>query len=638
MADEQVGGRASPITTATTMIGYFDRLPPELMLDILGRMKMQELAVLMQCSKGLQAYIEPEVYRHKFVRDIAMTWAIRSSKPGLIRRLVNKYGASPSFYGGSMANDLIDAVPHIWRSLYNRPKLTLLTAMKNHYGADELLRTLIELGACLDPYACVHSQKDIREVNYPEDNMSEILHDQASHFPQRLMRMRTRETSQQEAKLTAFRYYYDTGRDWFIKKRGAAPSILHALPRLIRSDNDLPIIQLILDKEVSESLGYYAQGMSYPPIDKIYFWATPIDVFMDCLSLRYLRQRVRIEDDDFGGDDITYSAHSNMAVFLQNHARADLASKRAPPRVKDKSRAKEDGPEDVSQIYPGEPTDPLLDEWYGWKRVVSPVTLEILLDRITVSGMAHPVASSYAELLKSMFSSGWGQAARLMSKYDGPAPESRFPSWTSGAESVGRRTLAMLLLCDDQSSLQSRELHQYIVYAVRRADMLFMDKVIDNIEQVFSDLASFIDVEGPYVPNLADDDVELQYHYFNRSAAPMINRSQATYPVEGWTALHEICRLWNLQMIAYEKSRIKHSPDYPVPRFARETATTMKLLATLVLHKFPIHQMSDEEMAPYEILLKDPDSDLSKESVMLLQSIGQYMKTARLVDLLAVKK
>lgn len=793
------------------MSGYFGMLPPELMAKILDELKPPAMVALMKCSKNLHVYVEAEIFLHKFARDVVMDWGIRNGQLNVIRRLVEKYGASPSFYGGAILNATVQGQPVALptdRFACVYPKSTLLAVLKYAPDIEEALLTFAKLGAVLEPALCTRSTKDVAESGFPRDKLSSIWYRQMYSFARRMVAMPTKTEKQRKDKLAALQYYYDTGCESFVTHRGALPNIVCSLPRLIRSDDDLSTVRFILDQEgivevkgnkieerrkrhkaegddeamldegnsqgeeaivyrepscsypivdrpercgpngapisplsaavlcdakkvfnlliergadingpkldftkhgptthalhipifaaanvlarrkshesgeywinrsvalgadinqmalcklsgkhrpyrpVASSLGYYAQGMSYPPNGCVYFWATPMDVYMDCISLGYLRKRIVEQDDGFGGPGTVDTIEGNMSVFIMHNAHADIARMRSPPRKQDQDTSDGAGTNDSStqkengaqnnqnlsdaayEIYKGDPTDPSLDKWRNWKRIVSPVTIEILLDRVTVSGMAHPVAASYAEVLRECFKSGSGQAARLMSKYDGPAPESRYPSWTSGAEAVGRRTLAMLLLCDDQSESQSIELHRYIVYAVRRADMLFMDKVVDNIEQVFSGPTSHIDVEGPYIPNEMDDDVEYQC-YLADGDDPRINRAQSEDRMDHWTALHEICRLCNLQMIDYDKGR--DNPHNTPPRFARQIPTTMKLLATLLTHGFSMHQEAENGMTPYDVLLQNPDSVLRTESMVLLDTIADYMKITAGMLGLAIK-
>ncbi|ERS96500.1 hypothetical protein HMPREF1624_07416 [Sporothrix schenckii ATCC 58251] len=814
-----------------TMSGYFGLLPPELMRSVLDELNTVDVVSLMRSSKSLHSHVELELFRSKAARDDAMDWAICNAQHNIVRRLVDVYGASPSFFRGTVVmRNMTAGSRGRGRNAATilKARSTLVAVLKRSPDIETTMRVFTELGAVLDPGLCPRSEKDISEANFDLENLRTAWHQQKFTFARRMVSLPTKTEKQQQDKLAVLKYYFDTGRFSF----RVEPSIVHSLPRFIRSDNDLPIVQFILlqdrlrlrrqdttareagrdgnsgnavlldeakpndtqtnlDTEmtepsleidvdnsvadrkaksggpasteapltypivdrpercgphgaplsplsaailcdaqnifslllehgadidgptldfkkygptthathipifaavqvfarrkrgavvqdwierccraganinhmalctlsgkhrpyqpVSSSLSYYAQGSAYPPSGCVYFWATPMDVYLDCLPLTYLRKRT-VEPFDEDDNGYVRSVEVNMTELGLRGAVADCASLRAPPRLRDPDTSDIDAkldsstvnakqrntqvrpgpPLDVEMIYTGAATDPSLDMWRNWKRIVSPTTIEILLDRVTISGMAYPVASSYVEILKEAFGSGSGQEARLMSKYDGPAPESQFPSWTSGAESVGRRTLAMLLLCDDVNKSQSVQLHRYIVYAVRRADMLFMDKVLDNIEQVFSGPYSHIQVEGTFVASKRDDDVEYQCYLADHSKNPHINwHQQSPERMKDWTALHEICRLWNLQMVDYEKSRSNANvPDKPLPRFARELATTMKLLTTLVAHGLPPMQAAGNGLTPIAILSYDPESVLQPASTSLLNTIGDFMKTA----------
>ncbi|CAK7231004.1 hypothetical protein SCUCBS95973_007765 [Sporothrix curviconia] len=753
------------------MSGYFEMLPPELLQDILERLHFRDKVPLTQCNKTLLEYIDPQIFADKAPRDMAMHWAIGNGCMSLVRRLVDKHGASPSFYGGTILPgfDEVDSSPIGFGGMQQMryPQSTLLAVLKRAPHGTDALKTFEELGATVYPQECTRSQKDVAEADFDREEIYSTLDGQRRTLFRRIVSMPT-DTDEHVRDKTAFiRFFYEKGYWKRPDVVGTTCNIAYALPRLIRSDEDLPVVKYVLEQEresnfelswqgarsllnrpeahgprgalvsplshciltdsreifdyllkcgasihgpsvsfekvgptehalhipifaaaytmsrrktneagrywmfhcisvgarintmalcrlsgahkpyrpVEASLSYYSQGLRYPA--KYYFWATPMDVFFDCLSADYLRKRaVQCDEYDVFNNELTedgtvYSAAKNMEAFIANGAVADLGSLRAPPRPKRPMPGLDDDGTEVpgsdmdmdtetvvngnkagdekSIIYPGPATDPSLDQWRNLKRVVSPVTLEVLLDRITVSGLAYPVACSYAEILTQQLKSGLSQAARLMSKYDGPAWETRFPSWPSGPESTGRRTLAMILLCDGDAADQSRELHRYIVYVQRRAGLLFLGNVLSNLEQVFSGPRWMIDVNGPYQPQPATDDIELRQELDKDDAG--IRRTLGNSPEDSewrqkytaarhqkspgtkakmkkWTAMHELCWMWNHQLYLCDLKIAGGIPHADVsaekPRFAGRPESTTTLLNALISYGFSISQEADD--------------------------------------------
>ncbi|CAK7200646.1 hypothetical protein SEUCBS139899_003344 [Sporothrix eucalyptigena] len=744
------------------MSGYFGLLPPELMQDIFDRLHFKELAPLMRCSKALYAYVEPEIFRRDLAREVVMDWAISHGQMKVVRNLVERYNASPSFYGGMAIITASDGTTRLWK----HPQLTILAVLKRAPDIEEALATFVRLGTSLFPDLSSQATMDqvgrMMNVQY----FLSILYKQMRSLLRRIVSMPTKTEKQRRDKMALVRFFYDQGYRAKPDIFEAPCNIAHTLPRLIHRDEDLPIIKYILEQEmkieeeekqarakqnggsepgdepakiplvdrpercgphgapisplsaavltnsvrvfeyllqlgadingpaldfqkygptayalhipifaaayllarrktndsgenwmqicmdnkaninemalcrlsgthkpyrsVVKSLSYYSQGLRYPP--KHYFWATPLDVFIDCLPRHYLTKK-RGDDreslDDDNDDDIVLSAQRNIAVFQQYGAYANLGSRREPPRAR-RPVSVED-----SSIYVGPPTDASLDKWRNLTRVVSPLTLEILLDRISVSGLAFPVACSYAEFVATLLPNGMSQAARLMSKYDGPAPETQFPTWPSGRESTGRRTLALILLCDDFTADQDAELQRYIVYVQRRADLLFMGNVLNNLEQVFSGPRSMVNVSRPYVPNPVVDDIEVRQLALEGATSGDISKiteSPGTKKkLPHWTALHELCWIWNNELWNRDQNIAEGDEDVTEPRFAWQPATTTTLLNALISYGFSVTLDAGDGTTPIDVLTNDHDGTLRPQSKEFLGKLANFMSAASAV-------
>ncbi|CAK7230013.1 hypothetical protein SBRCBS47491_007443 [Sporothrix bragantina] len=818
------------------MSGYFEMLPPELLQDILDRLDFREKVPLMRCSKTLLAYLQPQVFSAKIVRDMAMHWAISNGCMTLIRRLVEEHGASPSFYGGTVVGPVevrsgnSRPVEHGGMRLTRYPQSTLLAVLKRAPQGKGALDTFVELGATLYPEECLRSKKDYLEADLDETEIHSILNKQRYTLLRRIASMPTDKEYVMD-KIAFIRFFYEQGYRTRPDIVGTTCNIAYTLPRLIRSDNDFRVVKLVLQEEanvaeeeegkeaklshtnktseagepngrddqegqgdqevkqskiplvdrpetygprgalvsplsaailtgstkifklllqhgadihgpklsfqkvgptahalhipifaaayvmagrkthsagrfwleechakganinhmalcrlsgthkpykpVEMSLSYYSQGMRYPATH--YFWATPMDVFIDCLPTEYLLKKkddknpegVDEDDDEVMDDDISFSAAVSMNLFNDKGAVADLGSLREPPPPKrsvlEIGKNGKEGPDtdtvmgntdavdndSKSIMYPGPPTDASLDQWRNLRRVVSPLTLEVLLDKISVSGLAYPVAYSYAELLREHFSSGLSQAARLMSKYDGPSPETRYPTWPSGPESTGRRTLAMLLLCDEDLTSQSREMQRYIVYVQRRADLLFLGNVLSNLEQIFSGPRWMIQKDYPYLPDPIADDIEMRQElnevdeislalsdspedqeWLQKYTAARYQKSPATSATSSrWTAMHEICWMWNRRLYLRDLWIARNGPDDARVaeghlRFFRQPESTTTLLNALISYGLSVSYETEDGKTPISILTNDHDGALRPDSKEFLGKLANFM-TAR---------
>ncbi|CAK7245134.1 MAG: hypothetical protein STHCBS139747_006703 [Sporothrix thermara] len=199
------------------MSGYFGALPPELLQDILDRLNYREKIPLMRCSKTLLNYVEPQVFASKAVRDLAMHWAISSDCMSLVRRLVNKFDCSPSFYGGTVT-DLIDSqkgglFEHTKTQLCRYPQSTLLAVLKRAPHAKAALSTFLDLGATLDVHECPRSKRDLFESgkDLGHEEVISVLKKQKRTLFRRIVSMPTDTDELVEDKIAFIRFFYEHG-------------------------------------------------------------------------------------------------------------------------------------------------------------------------------------------------------------------------------------------------------------------------------------------------------------------------------------------------------------------------------------------------------------------------------------------
>ncbi|EPE09523.1 hypothetical protein F503_07299 [Ophiostoma piceae UAMH 11346] len=276
-----------------------------------------------------------------------------------------------------------------------------------------------------------------------------------------------------------------------------------------------------------------------------------------------------------------------------------------------------------------------LCNWGGFHRCRSPSAAEIIIDRVGFATPKTSVASELVRCLMDTHGSGRGCFSRIMFRYERDLHrlEYREDSEADRCLPMAKALFGSMYSPGWVGRDYGNELGLYIAYRMLHnrygsisAHLATIDRFKGAATAQNGEVGAVfylpmvagpppIDFNPLYVPlNLAYDDYRL------RVCGRAPNRFNA-HPVEGWTVLHEVCRLWNMATKDWSVRSCREVWD----AYRDQASGTLKLLQYLIENGVNVYVVDANGDTPMDVLIKDDGHSLSEEVSATLRGMANFM-------------
>ena len=383
---------------------------------------------------------------------------------------------------------------------------------------------------------------------------------------------------------------------------------------------------------------FIESGIETSGHQEFFHWISPLDVYLATIPKRHLRRRVPTLDNSDTADADNEPELGKIDELMIKGFRVDFAAYQPLAHLLAGQRRDGHCPRAIahmcgrSRFRNGQ-----LCKWGSFHRCQSPSAAEIIIDRVGFARMDINVASELVRLLIA-YSSGHSCSSRILFRYE---RNIRRLGYREDREAAHCPPMAKVLF-DSLFSFSfgwadrdfGNDLGLYIVYRMlhnryRSASThlavinLFKEAGAAQNGDVGSVFRLSTDADRPVIDlNPLYNPLNLIYEDYRLRACGCAPDRFNARPVEGWTVLHEVCRLWNM---ASKDLSARASPEV-WNEYRDDASDTMKLLHYLIENGVNVYVIDANNDTPMDVLVKDDHHLLSEDVLAALGGMADFMK------------